>query len=225
MYSVGAPHTWPQVLGALIWLMDSARVRPLTSLAKITRSFMWDRNQQNLICVTTAKNMTIAPFWYWLTVPLNLWFPAVQLHARTGPALLRLHRWQHWRRGRSGVQQGTQIFHAPQTSLVCFLLEIFVCLFGCDLVFFLLLALHGLHLWDLQQVHAGSRLVWGGGRRLPQLAEWAFFFFFWSALFHTEKTHKNSLIVLYCVSDSVNQWTTDITKPFWLILAHRQWWK
>ncbi|XP_062409326.1 kinetochore protein NDC80 homolog [Sardina pilchardus] len=26
MYSVGAPHTWPQVLGALVWLMDSARL-------------------------------------------------------------------------------------------------------------------------------------------------------------------------------------------------------
>ncbi|KAL2096092.1 hypothetical protein ACEWY4_008240 [Coilia grayii] len=26
MYSVGAPHTWPQVLGALVWLMDAVRL-------------------------------------------------------------------------------------------------------------------------------------------------------------------------------------------------------
>ncbi|XP_031429237.1 kinetochore protein NDC80 homolog [Clupea harengus] len=26
MYSVGAPHTWPQVLGSLVWLMDSVRL-------------------------------------------------------------------------------------------------------------------------------------------------------------------------------------------------------
>ncbi|KAL2099905.1 hypothetical protein ACEWY4_004299 [Coilia grayii] len=26
MYSVGAPHTWPQVLGALVWLMDTVRL-------------------------------------------------------------------------------------------------------------------------------------------------------------------------------------------------------
>lgn len=26
MYSVGAPHTWPQVLGSLMWLMDTVRI-------------------------------------------------------------------------------------------------------------------------------------------------------------------------------------------------------
>lgn len=27
MYSVGAPHTWPQALGALMWLIDNVKVR------------------------------------------------------------------------------------------------------------------------------------------------------------------------------------------------------
>jgi len=27
MYSVGAPHTWPQVLGSLVWLIDTVKVR------------------------------------------------------------------------------------------------------------------------------------------------------------------------------------------------------
>lgn len=26
MYSIGAPHTWPQALGALIWLIDTVKV-------------------------------------------------------------------------------------------------------------------------------------------------------------------------------------------------------
>lgn len=26
MYSVGAPHTWPQALGALVWLIDNVKV-------------------------------------------------------------------------------------------------------------------------------------------------------------------------------------------------------
>uniref|UniRef100_A0A4W5MIS7 Kinetochore protein NDC80 n=1 Tax=Hucho hucho TaxID=62062 RepID=A0A4W5MIS7_9TELE len=26
MYSVGAPHTWPQVLGAVVWLIDTVKV-------------------------------------------------------------------------------------------------------------------------------------------------------------------------------------------------------
>lgn len=26
MYSVGAPHTWPQALGALMWLIDNVKV-------------------------------------------------------------------------------------------------------------------------------------------------------------------------------------------------------
>lgn len=27
MYSVGAPHTWPQALGALMWLIDNVKVK------------------------------------------------------------------------------------------------------------------------------------------------------------------------------------------------------
>lgn len=32
MYSVGAPHTWPQALAALMWLIDTVKVRSKATL-------------------------------------------------------------------------------------------------------------------------------------------------------------------------------------------------
>lgn len=29
MYSVGAPHTWPVALGALMWLIDNVKVKTI----------------------------------------------------------------------------------------------------------------------------------------------------------------------------------------------------
>lgn len=29
MYSVGAPHTWPLALGALMWLIDNVKVKTI----------------------------------------------------------------------------------------------------------------------------------------------------------------------------------------------------
>ncbi|CAL8346188.1 unnamed protein product [Lota lota] len=46
MYSVGAPHTWPQVLGALIWLIDTVKI-------------YWCMSREELLFSDFADNVNI----------------------------------------------------------------------------------------------------------------------------------------------------------------------
>ncbi|XP_074526599.1 kinetochore protein NDC80 homolog isoform X2 [Halichoeres trimaculatus] len=44
MYSVGAPHTWPQALGALIWLIDNVKI-------------IWSLSRQELLFIDTCEEV------------------------------------------------------------------------------------------------------------------------------------------------------------------------
>uniref|UniRef100_A0A8C6SXJ4 Kinetochore protein NDC80 n=1 Tax=Neogobius melanostomus TaxID=47308 RepID=A0A8C6SXJ4_9GOBI len=54
MYSVGAPHTWPQALGALMWLIDNVKVRNyfLGALKNCP-----NLNKLNGICITSKRSL------------------------------------------------------------------------------------------------------------------------------------------------------------------------
>lgn len=57
MYSVGAPHTWPQALGALMWLIDNVKVRNKQQLNKSLFLFLVNefKSVLCLLCVSSPQ--------------------------------------------------------------------------------------------------------------------------------------------------------------------------
>ncbi|CAB1319301.1 unnamed protein product [Coregonus sp. 'balchen'] len=51
MYSVGAPHTWPQVLGAVVWLIDTVKVGISTA-----EYYLISKLINNLTCLHEGLN-------------------------------------------------------------------------------------------------------------------------------------------------------------------------
>lgn len=142
MYSVGAPHTWPLALGALMWLIDNIKVGKKKALLIAME------------ILNVARRYRLKPALCLLFIRSSgVWVRrrcCSVISARTATTL------------RKGLNI-TRFFLPYECEYHCF--DTLMLLWNSVSV--LCTALPGLHSWNIFQVYAVRRHVWGRGWSLP----------------------------------------------------------